>query len=140
MAIVNMSYPKNRDAGCKLATVSYLDTTAREIMVLPKWAVITGIYVIGSATAAGGTLSAATLNIGSSTTATEYMAAFDVFGTSGEGYWAAGAAAVGSALATPLTADQHVYAKYIETAGSGATAGSWTIKVEYFVTGPQETL
>ena len=137
---VTLSYPKPRSTQTKLALVTFADTTAREVMVLPKYAVIVGIYVIGSVTASGGTLSAATLNIGSTTTATEYVAAFDVFGATGEGYHPAGAAAVGSALATPLTVDTHVYAKYIETAGSGGTAGSWTIKIEYFVTGPGETL
>lgn len=137
---VNLSYPKPRSTQTKLAAVTYADTTARQIMSLPKGAVIVGIYIIGSATAAGGTLSAATLNIGSTTTATEYVAGFDVFGTTGEGYHAAGATAVGSALATPLTADVAVYAKYIEATGSGATAGAWTVKVEYFVSSGNETL
>jgi len=137
---VTLSYPKPRDPLVKLATVTYADTTARQIMTLPKDAVIVGIYVIGSATAAGGTLSAATLNIGSTTTATEHVAAFDVFGATGEGYHAAGAYAVGSAMCTKLTADTPVYAKYIETAGSGAAAGSWTVKYEYMVPGPGETL
>lgn len=137
---VNMSYPKPRSTQTKLASVTFADTTAREILVLPKYAVIVGIYVIGSVTASGGTLSAATLNIGSTTTATEYLAGFDVFGATGEGYHPAGAAAVGSALATPLTSDVHVYAKYIEVTGSGGTAGSWTVKIEYFVTGPNETI
>lgn len=137
---ITLSYPKPRSTQTKLATVTFADTTAREVMVLPKYAVIVGVYVIGSATAAGGTLSAATLNIGTTTTATELVAAFDVFGATGEGYHPAGAAAVGSAFATPLTADTHVYAKYIEVTGAGATTGSWTIKFEYFVTGPNETI
>ena len=142
MAIVNMSYPKPRAAQTKLAVLSVATngTTAAEIMVLPKWAVIIGIYIIGSATATGGTVSAATINVGTSATATELVSGFDVYGTTGEGYHPAGAATVGSALCTPLTVDTHVYAKYTEVTGSGATGGSWTIKIEYFVTGPQETL
>lgn len=137
---VNLSYPKPRSSQEKLASVTFADTTAREIMVLPKYAVVTGLYVIGAATAAGGTLTAATLNLGTTTTATEMVAGFDVFGATGEGYHAAGASAVGSFMATPLTEDKHIYAKYIETAGAGATAGSWTVKIEYFVTGAGETL
>jgi hypothetical protein len=137
---VTLSYPKPRSCQEKLATVTFADTTAREIMKLPKYAVIEGIYIIGSAAAAGGTLSAGTLNVGSTTTATEYVAGFDVVGATGEGYHTAGAAAVGSAMCTPLTSDVSVYAKYIEVTGSGATAGSWTVKIEYYVTGPGETL
>lgn|SRR5512139_219226 len=137
---ITLSYPKPRSCQEKFALVTFADTTAREIMVLPKYAVIEGLYIIGSATAAGGTLTAATLNVGTTTTATELIAGFDVFGTTGEGYNPAGPAAVGSAMMTPLTKDEHIYAKYIETAGAGATAGSWIVKVEYYVTGPGETL
>jgi hypothetical protein len=142
MAIVNMSYPKPRAGQMKLAAISVATngTTATEIMVLPKWAVITGIYIIGSATATGGTVSAATLNVGTTATATEWVSGFDVYGATGEGYHPVGAAAVGSTMATPLTVDTHVYAKFTEGTGSGATAGAWTVKIEYFVTGPQETL
>lgn len=137
---VSLSYPKNRECQSKLAAVTFADTTARQIMSLPKGAIIAGIYIIGSVTASGGTLSAATLNVGSTTTATEYVAAFDVYGATGEGYHPAGAAAVGSALCTPLTADVAVYAKYIEGTGSGATAGAWTVKVEWYMPGGGETL
>lgn len=137
---VTLSYPKPRSTQTKLAAVTYADTTARQIAVLPKYAVIVGIYVIGSTTASGGTVSAETLNIGTSTTSTELVAGFDVYGTTGEGYHAVGATAVGSAMTTPLTVDTPIYVKVIEATGSGATAGSWTVKIEYFVTGPNETL
>ena len=137
---VNLRYPKPRSCQEKFATVTFADTTAREIMVLPKYAVIEGLYIVGATAASGGTLSAATLNVGTTTTATELIAAFDVFGATGEGYHPAGAAAVGSAMMTPLTKDEHIYAKYIETGGAGGTAGSWVVKVEYYVTGPGETL
>jgi hypothetical protein len=138
MAIINMSYPKPRATQTKLAAMTYADTTARELFVLPKNAVIVGIYVIGAT--ASNAATTGTLSIGSSATATEYMSGFDVkTAADGVGYNPAGGKAVGSAMATPLTTDVHVYGIYAET-GAGASAGAWTIKIEYFVTGPGETL
>jgi len=135
---VNLSYPKNRDAGAKLATVAFTDTTAKELFVLPKNAVIIGIYVLGAANS--GAVTSAVLDVGTTlATPVEYMTNFDVrSAVTGKGYNPAGAAAVGSAMATPLTADKMVYGKY--TGVGGSDSGTWTIKVEYFVTGPQETL
>jgi hypothetical protein len=67
------------------------------------------------------------------------MASYDVkTAATGEGYNPAGAAAVGSAMATKLTADVSVYGKY--TGVGGGDSGSWVVKVEYYVTGPGETL
>ena len=135
---VTMSYPKPRAHQTKLAAMSYLDLTAREIMELPKYAVITGIYVIGGAVSNAATTG--TLSIGTSVTATELMSGYDVkTAATGEGFNLAGAAAVGSAMGTPLTADAHIYGIYAET-GTAATAGNWIVAVDYFVTGPGETL
>ena len=135
---VTLSYPKPRSTQTKLATVAYTDTTSKELFVLPKYAVIVGIYVIGSA--ASGAVTSAVLDVGTTlATPVEYMTNYDVkTAATGEGYNPAGAAAVGSAMATPLTSDKLVYGKY--TGVGGGDSGSWTIKFEYFVTGPGETL
>jgi len=133
-----MSFPKPRECQVKMAAMSYADTTAKELFVLPKYAVITGIYVIGNV--ASNATTTGTLSIGSSATATEYMSGFDVkTAATGVGYNPAGGKAVGTAMMTPLTSDVHVYGIYAET-GTGASAGNWVVKVEYFVTGPGETL
>jgi hypothetical protein len=135
---VTMSYPKPRATQAKLATMTFADTTARELFKLPKYAVIVGIYVIGATASDAATTG--TLSIGTSVTATELMSGYDVkTAATGEGYNPAGAAAVGSAMGTPLTTDKSIYGIYAET-GTGAAAGAWTIKVEYFMTGPGETL
>ena len=136
---VNMSYPKPRDILTKFISIVRTDTTAFVGAKLPKDAVITGIYVIGAAASDAATT--ADINVGSTSTATEYLAAFDVkTAATGEGYNIAGAAAVGSATATKLTADTPVYGKYIESGAASTTGGPWVVKIEYFVTGPGETL
>lgn len=135
---VNLSYPKNREIQVKLAAVTFADTTARQIMALPKGAIIAGLYVIGATVSNAATTG--TLGLGSTTAANEYMTGYDVkAAATGEGYNPAGAAAVGSALCTPLTADVAVYALYAET-GAGATTGAWTILVEWYMPGGGETL
>lgn len=134
---VTLSYPKPRSTQTKLFQVARTDTTAAVFAWLPKSAVIVGEYIIG-AVSSDATTSAA-VSVGTTATANELIDSFSVLTTTGEGYHPAGASAVGSAMATPLTVDTPVYAKY---AGVGAetTGGPWTVKIEYFVTGPGETL
>lgn len=134
---VTLSYPKPRSTQTKLFQVARTDTTAAVFAWLPKRAVIIGEYIIG-AVSSDATTSAA-VSVGTTSTSDELIAAYSVLTTGGEGYHPAGASAVGSAMATPLTVDTPVYAKY---AGVGAetTGGPWTVKIEYFVTGPGETI
>lgn len=131
-AQVSLSYPKPRDSQEKVIKIVRTDTTAFQGAVLPKDAVITGLYVIGAAASDAATT--ATIGIGSTSSANEYLAAFDVkTAATGEGYSPAGAAAVGSAMMSKLTADTPVYAKYAETGTASTTGGPWYVKVEYVV-------
>ena len=83
-------------------------------------------------------VTSASLGIGSTTSANEFMTGFDIkTAATGEGYNPAGAAAVGSAMMTKLTVDTPVYAK-ITSAGGSDGGGPWFVKIEYFVTGPGE--
>ena len=94
--IVSLSYPKTRESLEKVIKVVSTDTTAFQGAVLPKDALITGIYVIGHAVNTAVTY--ASLGIGSTTSANEFMTGFDIkAAATGEGYNPAGAAAVGSA-------------------------------------------
>ena len=69
------------------------------------------------------------------------MTGYDVKTTAtGVGYNPAAGKAVGSALATKLTTDKKVYGIYAETGTASTTGGPWVVKVEYYVTGPGETL
>lgn len=137
--MANTLTPKARSLLTKMGTIARTDTTAKTLFGIPKDALIVGIYVIGAAASDAGTT--ATIGIGSSTSANEYMTGYDVkTAATGEGYNPAGAAAVGSALASKLTADVTVYGIYAESGSASSAGGSWTIKVEYYITGPGETL
>lgn len=137
--MANVLTPKARDTYTKMGSIARTDTTAKELFGLPKDAVIAGIYVIGSAASDAGTT--ATIGIGSSASANEYMTGYDVkTASTGEGYSPAGAAAVGSALATKLTSDKAVYGIYAESGTVSTAGGPWVVKVEYYIPGPGETL
>ena len=135
---VTLSYPKPRATEAKLFQIARTDTTATQFATLPKYAVIVGEYVIGAV--ASDATTSASISVGTTATSNELIATFDVkTAATGEGYSPAGAAAVGSAMATVLTVDTPVYGKYTSS-GAETTGGPWTVKIEYFVTGPGETL
>lgn len=136
---VNLSYPKPRATMTKFVQIVRTDTTAFVGAWLPKSSVLVGAYVIGAV--ASNAATTATIDVGTTVTANELIASYDVkTAATGEGYSPVGAAAVGSAFATPLTADTPVFAKYTETGAASNTGGPWTVKLEYFVTGSGETL
>jgi hypothetical protein len=138
-SFVSLSYPKPRSCQEKFIKVVRTDTTAFVGAWLPKDAVITGLYVIGQAASDAGT--SAVIDVGSTSTATEYIASYDVkTAATGEGYNPAGAAAVGSAMASKLTADTPVYAKYTEAGTASTAGGPWFVKLEYVVVGSGENV
>jgi len=135
---VSLNYPKVRDSYSKFVKVLFTDTTAFLATVLPKDAIITGLYVIGHAASAA--VTSAVIGIGSTSAANEIMASYDVkTAATGEGYNPAGAAAVGTAMATKLTADTPVYAKYTGVGGSDS-GGPWFVKIEYTIPGGGEDI
>lgn len=135
--IVSNSYPKPREAIEKVVKIVRTDTTAFVGAVLPRDAVITGMYVIGAAASDAGT--SASISVGSTSSANEYLSAFDVkTAATGEGYSPAGAAAVGTAFMSKLTSDLPVYAKYTEAGTASTVGGPWYVKIEYTVVGPGE--
>lgn len=136
---VSQSYPKPRDSIEKVVKIVRTDTTAFVAAWLPKDAVITGMYVIGAAASDAGT--SASISVGSTSTANEYLATYDVkTAATGEGYNIAGAAAVGSAFMSKLTTDVPVYAKYTEAGVASTTGGPWFVKIEYVVVGSGEDI
>lgn len=136
---VSLSYPKIRDGLTKVIKIVRTDTTAFVAAWLPKDAVLTGMYVVGQVASDAAT--SASISVGSTSTANEYLAAYDVkTAATGEGYNPAGAAAVGSAFMEKLTADTPVYAKYTESGTASTTGGPWYVKIEYSVVGPGETV
>lgn len=136
--MANALTPPARELLAKLGSIARTDTTAKTLFGLPKSARIVGIYVIGSAVSDAATT--ATIGIGSTASANEYMASYDVkTAATGEGYSPAGAAAVGSALATPVTSDINVYGIYAESGTASTTGGPWVVKVEYYLCNPADT-
>lgn len=134
---VSISYPKPRDPLEKWVKIVRTDTTAFAGAVLPKGVVITGMYVVGSVASDAATT--ATISVGSTATANEYINAYDVkTAATATGFNVAGSKAVGSAMMTPLTADVQVYAKYAETGTASTTGGPWYVKMEYMVVGAGE--
>lgn len=137
--MANTLTPKARGTLTKTGSIARTDTTAKGLFGLPKDAIIVGIYVVGGT--ASNAATTATIGIGSTASANEYMTGFDVkTAATGEGYNPAGAAAVGSALYSKLTSDITVYGIYAETGTASSAGGPWYVKVEYYVTGPGETL
>lgn len=135
----NTLTPKARGTLTKMGSIARTDTTAVDLFSIPKNAIIVGIYVIGGTVSNAATT--ATIGIGSSASANEYMTGYDVkTAATGEGYNPAGAAAVGSALGTKLTSDVKVYGIYAETGTASTAGGPWIVKVEYYIAGPGETL
>lgn len=129
--------PKRRDALTIFLPVAYTDTTAALVGWLPKGAIPVGAYVIGGAVS--GAVTSAVIGLGTTTSANELIASYDVkTASTGEGYNPVGAAAVGTAFGTALTSDKPLYVKY--TGVGGSDSGSWIIKFEYVIVGPGETI
>ncbi len=136
-ALFATGLPKRRAIQTLFVTVAFTNTTAALKATLPKNSYLVGAYVIGGAVS--GAVTSAVIGVGSTATANEFVASYDVkTASTGEGFNIVGAAAVGSAFATKLTADTPVYVKY--TGVGGSDSGSWTVRLEYVVTGPGETL
>ncbi len=138
--MANVLTPKARELLTKIGSLARTNTTYKELFGLPKDSVIAGMYVIGAVASDAATT--ATISVGTTTTSTnELIASFDVkTAATGEGYSPAGAAAVGSAMCSKLTADTPVYGVYAETGTASNTGGPWYVKIEYYVPGPGETL
>lgn len=136
---VSLSYPKTRDALEKVVKIVRTDTTAFLGTWLPKDAVITGMYVVGYAASDAATTG--TISVGTTTSANELLASYDVkAAATGEGYSPAGAAAVGTAFMAKLTADTPVYAKYAESGTASTVGGPWFVKIAYSVVGSGEDI
>ena len=133
---VTVTTPKSKVSCTKYGKVTGNIATAQELMVIPKDAIISGIYLIGAANAtAQGTDTTLTAAVG--TDADGLLNAYNLE-TGGAGYNVAGAAA-GAALGVKLTADSKVTGT-LSAAVAGDAALSWTVKVEYVMPGSGETL
>ncbi len=132
MAVSLYGTPRARSVQSKFFTIARTDTTAAIRAYLPKDSFIVGAYVIGAAASDAAT--SAVIGVGSTSSANEFVASYDVkTAATGEGYNPVGGAAVGSAFGTRLTADTPIYVKYTESGTASTTGGDWIVKLEYFV-------
>jgi len=128
----NLSYPKSRALQTKIFAVARTDSSTVKC-VLPKDAIIAGVYVlqtVDAATAAGA------INVGWSGATTGILNAFSM-ATTKVGYAAAGTA-TGAQVGVKLDSDKIVIASY--TVGSSTAGGTGFVKIEYFVPGPGESI
>ncbi len=119
-----------KDVQVRAFKVARTDTTGTAKLALPADASILDFHISGVASDAATT---ATLSLGSTSTANEYVNAQDVKGggTFIRPTVIGTAAAIDGVENTPLGADKVIFAKYAET-GTASTVGGWTVVV-YFV-------
>jgi len=117
---VTITTPAARDTYVKVGILEVADgSTGFAAFVLPKGAVVSGIYIIST-----GTNATQTITAGFSASGTELLTAV---GVSGAMYAVAGAY-VGASFMTKLTADKTVYLKADSTLTSPVM-----VKVEYYI-------
>ena len=131
---VGLSIPKPRDLITKIFPIARTDSSTVKC-VLPKDAIVAGVYVIQSAAAVTG---AASINVGWSGATTALLNAFSL-PTSSVGYSPAGSAA-GSVLVagTKLDTDKQVLCTF--AVGTSTAGGTGFVKIEYFVPGAGEQI
>lgn len=131
---VGFSYPKGRDLITKFFPISRTDSSTVK-MVLPKDAIVGGVYVIQSAASV---TAAASINVGWAGATTALLNAFSL-PTASVGYAPAGTAAGTVFVAgTKLDSDKQVLCTF--TAGGSTAGGTGYVKVEYFMPGAGENI
>lgn len=126
---ISVTTPAAVELYTKICMVARTDTTAFDAFMLPKGAVIAGVYVVGTTSSNAGT--SATISLGTNPgTSNEVLANYDVK-TSGAGYFNA-AGAAGAGMGVMLSADTLIKAKYTESGTVSTAGGPWGVKVEYY--------
>lgn len=125
--------PKSKVSGTKYGKITGNIATAQTLMVLPKDAIVSGVYIYGAAVASA----ACTLTAAVGADADGLIVAYDL-AASGLGYNSVGAT-MGASFGTKLTVDS-VVTGTLSAANAGDAALSWIVKVEYVIPGSGETL
>jgi hypothetical protein len=126
---VTATTPASKDVQAKAFQIARTDTVASVKAVLPADASIIDIEVFGVASNAGTT---ATVNVGSTSAATEFINGQDVKTAGGK---IRPTTAFGTAIpnleSLPLGADIQIYAKYAETGAASSAGGPYTVVVSF---------
>lgn len=120
-----------KDVQVKSFRVNRTDTTATVFAVIPQDATIIGVLLSG--TTASDAATTATVSVGTTSTATEWINAFDVkTSTKGAGQNLPPlVAGLGNLSGLPAGTDVQVYAKYAETGTASTTGGPWYVQILY---------
>lgn len=123
-----------RDVQVKSFSVSRTDTTAALKAQLPAGSVPIAFIINGTTASDAGT--SATLSLGSTTSANEYVNGYDVKTNGASAALLPAIGGIGAASAAPSLPRGGVvklYAIYAETGTASTAGGSWTIDVLYAV-------
>lgn len=115
-----------KDILSKCRTLARTETTAVQKATLPKGSRILGFVLRGRASDAGTT---ATVSIGSSSAANQFVNAADVK-TAAAGNGPTWLPSVAGSIGQVLTADTQIWFKYAETGGA-STVGNWFIDIVF---------
>ena len=120
-----------KDVQVKSFRVARTNTTASVMAVIPQDATILNIALSGITASDAATT--ATVSVGTTSTANEWINAFDVKTTStGAGQNLPPlVAGLGNLNGLPAGTDVQVYAKYAETGTASTTGGPWYINIYY---------
>ena len=116
--------PVPKQVRMKTATVARTDTTAKQLFTLPKTARLVDVQLY--ATVASNAVTTATVGVGSTTGATEFVNNADVKTAAG---LIRPTTLMGGLYAT-ATSDVAVYGKYAETGGA-SNNGAWKVTLFY---------
>lgn len=127
---MTVNTPAAKDVVMKAFLVARTDTVAVMKMELPADAVILDIVIYGVASNA---VTTATVSVGSSVAATEYINGQDVKGAGNfiRPSTSVSASTLFGVTPIPMGFDKQIWAKYAETGGA-SSVGNWTVAV-YFV-------
>lgn len=138
MVTSTISGPKPKRVYSKFGSIARTDTTAKDLMVLPKSAQIVGAFVLSPVASDAAT--SAVISLGTSASANELVSSYDVkTAATGLAFETVGGKAV-AALFTQLTADTLVKGIYAETGTASATGGPFVVRIDYVVPGPGESI
>ncbi len=116
----------------KLTSANFAVTTSVKtlVAVLPADATILGFKYWNKTKLAGGSISAATLSLGTTSAGTEFVSAFDVFTTVGTQALLSPVTGIMQNYALPLGTDIQVWATGLATTGT-PTSGEIYVEISY---------
>lgn len=120
--------PSGKEHYVKVFTLARTDTTASVKSVLPADATIVDIKLFGPASNAA---TSATVSVGSTATANEFLNAQDVKTAGGMIRPTTALQNIFNLQPLPLGPDIQLYAKYAETGTASTAGGPWYVYVEY---------